>query len=111
MRDDQTRVLVSDWKTIKQFIPVDPQAEEQGLTPRFGWVTDNLRIKYGIYVEARPVTNSELSQEGPSQAVYGFKGTAIYLKDSIVYKNFTISKSTYFAAIREAINKAIEWVK
>ena len=110
MRDDQTRVLVSDWNSkIKKFIPVDPSNEN--MTPRFGWVIDQLRIQYGIYVYANPVTNSELSEEGPSQSVYNFKGTATYIKGGMIYKHAICNDISYTGAIRQAINLAIGFLQ
>lgn len=112
MRDDQTRVLVSDWKRIRKYVPFDPRADSR-FTPKFGYIIDYLREKYGIYVWGNPVTNAELDidTEDNPRRVYNFRSEVRYVKKTIVYRDAVFNDISYYLVIRKAINKAIDFLE
>lgn len=110
MKDDQTRVLVSDWYEIRKYVPAEDEKSEY--TPKFGYIVDYLRNKYGIYVCAVPCTNSDLDRPSEEpQKIYNFRGETTMIKENFVFKSEVCTNISYYGAIRQAINTAIEFIK
>ena len=109
MIDDQTRILISDWYKMKKYIP---EYTDQEYTPKFGYVTDYLREHYGLYVIAKPSTNSDLDIDTPTpQKVYNFRGETAWIKENYLYKFEVCTHISYYGAMRDAINIAIRFLE
>lgn len=111
MKDDRTRVLVSDWNTkISKYVTYE--SDKQDYTPKFGYIIDYLRNHYEIYVCAVPVTNSDLDRNdsGDPKHVYNFRGETTWIKQSILFKSEVCTNISYYGAIRTAINNAITFL-
>ena len=110
MKDDQTRVLVSSWLKIKNYVPAEDENSEY--TPKFGYIIDYIREYYGIYIIAKPVTNSDLDRDtNEPLRVYNFRGETTWIKMNFVFKFQACTNISYYGAIREAIDNAITFLE
>jgi hypothetical protein len=102
MRDDSTRVTVASWEKLKEVIPAD--SENMKLTPRFGYVIDNFRILYNIYISVIPIEINESN-------INGFRYDIYQLSNNDILNTYSGTEQAYYVACRSAISKALEILK
>ncbi|MBP3732253.1 MAG: hypothetical protein J6I84_03320 [Bacilli bacterium] len=108
MRDDRNRITVAQWKTVKKYIDYSDVAS---MTPTFGFVVDELRKNYGIYIAVSPVTNSDLSSGTDTKIVFAYRSIVSWVSGNDILAQWSSSEQAYYLAIRRAIDTAINWLE
>jgi hypothetical protein len=102
MRDDLTRITVAQWNKIKRVIPQEIEPDQE-LTPRFGYIVDNFRILYDIYISVTPIQDRK-------ELVRGYRGTVFKLSGNNIENVWTNTEQSYYLAMRVIIDKAFEFI-
>ena len=106
MTDDRNRVTVADWNTY--FKSIIPPVGDMSKTPTFGYIVDEFRKLYGIYVSVTPSTKSELTND--DKIVYNYREEVYKLNGNNVVIHWSGSNQAFYLAMREALRKASEFV-
>jgi len=108
MNDDRTRVTVADWELyMKKYISYDPNSP---LTPQFGYLIDQFRINYNIYVAVSPDTNPKISDLPTDRQVYGYRSDVYKRSENNVIIRWSGNNTSFYLAMRAALNKAAEFI-
>ena len=109
MKDDKNRVTVASWQTIKKYI--SSGSKDQEYTPTFGYLVDELRKKYDIYVAVFPITKSALNTSlGEDRIIFGYRSEVYKLSGNNVVIHWTGTGQSFYETMRLAINQAIEFI-
>ena len=106
MKDDRNRVTVADWNTY--FKDIIPAVGDMSYTPTFGYIVDEFRELYGIYVSITTSTKSELTSD--DKIVYNYREEVYKLRGNDIVIHWSGSNQAFYLAMREALRKASEFV-
>ena len=110
MASENYRISETSWKTMKGIISPQSEKNNTSLPPEYGYVTDNLRDKYNIYVFIYPKTEMGLDNV-TNDLIFEWVGNFYEIsKNKIIYK-YTVSGNNYIEVIRNTIDKAVEYIR
>lgn len=106
------RPIDSEWEKMKGWIGW-PEGADLSMPPMFGWICDQLRINYNIYVSVYPhnYVSSAGLQDRPNIS-FRFQGVVSYMPTiGKADKVFNASSIYYQDTMRVLLQKATEWLQ
>ena len=99
------------WNKLKKSIGWPEGTTDVTTPPMFGWIIDQLRIKYSIYLSAFP-HNHTTSNGAETSLSFRFLGSLGKIGDSGgLEKEYTFSDTMFYVTVRRLMEKAAEWVE
>ena len=102
MKDDLTRITIAQWNKLKSSIPPETTPNPE-FTPHFGYIVDSFRNLYKICISVTPTSDN-------GEFILGYRSVVCKLSGNNIENFWTGSELSYYLAMRNAIDKAYEFI-